>query len=299
MNAATPDLFGSGSANACDLYNKLCRPDEFPKGKIVRQHCEQLWRTYHPFAETQFLPEFSVRFHQRWFEMYLTVTLIERGADVQRTSPPGPDIVVNVNGRRVWIEAVCGTGGEPGRPDSVVEPLRGECFSVPFDKIALRIRTSVDEKKKKYEKYLSGGCVATADSLLIALNVHEIPYASSDVERYVFRSLYGVGNQVLIIDRKTAKAVGSTNEQLQAIPKLSTGASVGTQPFIDGSMPSIVGVIVSAHSASSAAHKSPDFTLYPNLTAETPWNAGDLPIEREWEFEPPTADGWTGRLLSR
>jgi hypothetical protein len=297
MNQA-PDLFGSAPRDACDLYDKLCRPDEFPKGQIVRQHCERLWHTYHPFAEAQFLPEFPLRLHQRWFEMYLTVTLLERGADVKHSAPPGPDNLINVNGRRVWIEAVCGTGGKPGLPDSIVEPPTGQVFDVPWDKIALRIRSSMEEKKRKYDTYLGEGRATAADSLLIALNVHQIPYASADVERYVFRSLYGVGNQVLWIDRKTAKAVGSTNEQLQAVPKLSTGALVGTQPFIDGSMPSIAGVIVSAHSALSAAEKLPDFTLYPNLTAAAPWNAGDLPIEREWEFEQ-TADGWTGHFPSK
>jgi hypothetical protein len=300
-----PDLFAAIPANASDLYLKLCNPDEYPRGKIVREHCERLWCTYHAYADPQFIAEFPVRFHQRWFEMYLTVMLLEDGANVQRTSPPGPDVLVDVRGRRVWIEAVCGTGGEPGLPDSVVEPPQSkpgephQGFFVPWDKIALRIRSSVEEKKRKYDKYLLEGRVATTDSLLIALNVYQIPYASSDVERYIFRSLYGIGNQVLLIDRKTAKAVGSTHEQLLTIPKLSSGALVGTQPFIDGSMAPLAGVLVSGYSAMSAAHKSsPDFALYPNLTATTPWKVGNLPIEREWQFQQDT-DGWTGQLLTR
>jgi hypothetical protein len=300
-----PDLFRSTPPDACGLYSKLCRPDEYPRGKPVRAHCERLWSVYHAYAEPQFLAEFPLRFHERWFEMYLTVTLLERGAAVQRTSPPGPDVLVTVDGRRTWIEAVCGTGGQPGLPDSVVEPPQpkpgepAQVFNVPWDKIALRIRSSVEEKKRKYDKYLTEGRVAAGDSLLIALNVDQIPYAAADVERYVFRALYGIGNQVLLIDRKTAKAVSSTHEQLLSIPKLSSGAPVGTQPLIDGSMATIGGVIVSSYSAPARAHQSsPDFTLYPNLTATIPWKTGDLPIEREWEFEP-TADGWTGQLLTR
>ena len=64
-------------------------------------------------------------------------------------------------------------------------------------------------------------------------------------------------------------------------------------------MASLTGVIVSGHSAMSAAHKSsPDFALYPNLTATTPWKVGNLPIEREWQFQQ-DPDGWMGRLLMR
>jgi hypothetical protein len=299
-----PDLFGSIPPDSCGVYFKLCRPDEYPRGKAVREHCERLWSVYHEYAEPQFLAEFPLHFHERWFEMYLTVTLLERGTAVQHTSPPGPDVLVVADGRRIWIEAVCGTAGQPGLPDSVVEPPRpkagepSQTFGVPWDKIALRIRSSVEEKKRKYDKYLKDGRVGAGDSLVIALNVDQIPYASADVERYIFRALYGIGNQVLLIDRKTAKPVSTTHEQLLSIPKLSSGAPVGTQPFIDGSTSTIAGVIVSSHSAMSRAHESsPDFTLFPNLTSATPWKTGDLPIEREWEFES-AADGWTGRLLT-
>jgi hypothetical protein len=234
--------------------------------------------------------------------MYLTVTLLELGANVQPTSPPGPDVLVVVDGRRVWIEAVCGTGGQPGLPDSVVappppEPGRpGNAYSVPWDRIALRIRSSVEEKKTKFERYLQGGLVDATDSLLIALNVYEIPHASLDSPRYVTRALYGIGNQVLcmaLTDSPTV--VDSTYEQLPLIPKLSTGAPVGTQPFIDGSMASIAAAIVSVHCAASAAHKPPDLTLYPNLTASLPWKVGALPVPHEWEFSP-SSEGWTGFL---
>lgn len=292
-----PNLFGSMPPNACDVYKKLCAPDEYPKGQIVRQHCERLWRVFHPFAEPQFLTEFPLHFHQRWFEMYLTVTLLERGADVQPTAPPGPDILVIADGRRIWIEAVCGTGGQPGLPDSVVQ---GSDVRVPWDKIALRVRSSIEEKKNKYEKYLQEGYVAADDSLLVALNVYEIPYALSDTPRYIFRALFGVGAQVIhfaLGHRTPPRAVDSSYEQVQTIPKLSSGSLVGTQPFIDGSMASIAACIASAHSAASAAHKPPDFTVYPNLTAAAPWSARRLPLPHEWEFSQ-TAEGWTGGLIS-
>jgi hypothetical protein len=288
------ELFGSIPENASEFYRKLCLPDEFPRGRVVREHCERLWAIYQPFAEPQFLAEFPVRFHQRWFEMYLTATLIELGADVQHTTPPGPDVLVYVGGRRVWIEAVCATGGEPGLPDSVVQE---PCGHVPWDKIALRIRNSIEEKRNKYVKYLEQGIVSPGEPLLIALNIEQVPYASFDSPSYVFRALYGVGNQVIHLELPKGgppKAVGTSNEQLLTINKLSSGAPVGTQPFIDASMSTIAGVIVSGHNSGSATHRPPDFTLYPNLTAATPWVAGALPV-KEWQFRL-SDDGWQGEL---
>ena len=196
------------------MYASLRAPSN-SKAQRVRDYCEDLWRSYSYYAEPQFLAEFPIHFHERWFEMYLTVSLLHRGAQLQKTLPPGPDLLANVKGRRVWIEAVCGSGGEEGLPDSIPEPYfskPGEPVSggyVPWDRIALRIRSAVEDKRRKLQLYLERGIVTGDDSLLIAINVHRIPYASSDIERYVFRSLFGVGNQVIVVDRKTAEAAVS------------------------------------------------------------------------------------------
>src|SRR5215469_16527492 len=75
-----------------------------------------------------------------------------------------------------------------------------------------------------------GNCTQSSsiDSLVIALNVYEIPYADFDSPRYVTRALYGIGNQVLRIAlTDNPKIVDSTYEQVVSIPKLSTGAPVG------------------------------------------------------------------------
>ena len=135
------------------------------------------------------------------------------------------------------VEAVCGTGGQPGLPDSVVR-APGGVGTVPWDRIALRIRNSVGEKKAKFDRYLQDGHVNSIDSLVIALNVYEIPYADFDSPRYVTRALYGIGNQVLRIAlTDNPNIVDSTYEQVVLIPKLSTGApSANTTSWVSNSM---------------------------------------------------------------
>jgi hypothetical protein len=287
----TPDLFAASPSNACFFYTALKTPSIDPKVQKTRTDCERLWRVYSNYAEPNFLAEFALHFHQRWFEMALTVKLLELGAQVQKTEPPGPDVLVNLNGRRLWIEAVCATGGAPGLPNSV--PAPPSSGMVPWNNIALRIRSSIEEKKTKFDRYLEMGIVSPDDQLLIALNVHEIPHASLDFERYVFRALYGVGDLTIKFDLDTKKAVSAENQQLVSIAKAVTGNPVGTMPFIDGSMPLISGALVNAFEAVAAAHVRFELTLYPNLTATQPWIPGDLSFDHEWQFES-DADGWKG-----
>jgi len=80
------------------------RTSNHPRAMQVREHCERMWAIYHRYADRQFLAEFPRRFHDRWFEMYLTVTLLQQGAQVQKTRPPGPDVLVADEGRRIWVE---------------------------------------------------------------------------------------------------------------------------------------------------------------------------------------------------
>lgn len=68
----------------------------------ARSQCEEIWDDFARHADRHFLKEFALNFHQRWFEMYLTVAMIRTGLDIQCLKP-GPDILVTKEGRRIWI----------------------------------------------------------------------------------------------------------------------------------------------------------------------------------------------------
>src|SRR5271167_2405657 len=89
-------------ANASHGYVNLysAATDEHRK---IREHCEYLWRLYKPYADKNFLPEFVLHFHERWFEMYLGACLLTRGVALRPCKLPGPDLLAQVDGRRVWI----------------------------------------------------------------------------------------------------------------------------------------------------------------------------------------------------
>lgn len=127
------------------LYRNLIHPRR-PVEVAARQRCEEMWRLFQPLADPNFLERLPFEFHQRWFEMYLGATLVSAGLDVRaRTPGRGPDFEILVDGRRVYIEAVCATAGDRLHADAVPEPVyrdaesRTVCAQVPHDRISLRI----------------------------------------------------------------------------------------------------------------------------------------------------------------
>ena len=150
-------LFGSNPANACSLYAAV-RSGTRPDQRTARKNCEDLWRTYSPYADEHFLSEFPLRFHQRWFEMWLTVFLLRTGHKVE-CPKPGSDIRIVLDGQVVWIEAVCATAGQEGKRDSVPRPVHGQVSDTPMNAYTLRATNALNEKAKAFERYITQGIV--------------------------------------------------------------------------------------------------------------------------------------------
>lgn len=203
--------------------------------------------------------------------MYVAVSLLRAGLDVRCPSPPGPDVLVSLNGRRLWIEATCPTGGAPGLPDSVEQP-RATCageppevYSVPHDRISLRIRGALQTKQAAFRRYIEQDIVQACDALVVAINVHAIPHAWPDMDDMMVRALYGVGHRVLVIDRDTRQIVDRRREQLVSIARQPTEEPVGMLPLVDGTMPHISAVLGSTEDAVNRPRRLGDwFVLYPN-----------------------------------
>jgi hypothetical protein len=296
-------LFDPNPPAACAAFKNL-RSTDSEHGVAAREHCENLWSDFAPFADVNFAAEFPLRLHERWFEMYLTVSLIRAGYNVQ-CPKPGPDVLVTINGRGLWIEATCATSGEMGLPDSVPAPVYakegepGEFRDVPKDQRVLRIRNSLHTKAGVVSRYRREGIVPAGDAVAIAINVHDVPWLWTDIDEYMQRSLYGLGDLMVAIDQKTLKVVETRRQQVSHVVK-SNKAEVGVQPFIDGdgSMPDVSAVLAAgADCGNLRKYLGQDFVLFPNLTAAVPWHTGAIRLGNEWTFAK-AEDGWTGNSTS-
>lgn len=132
-----------------------------------------------------------------------TVQWIVNDADA-RAAIRGPDILLTMSNRaRIWIEATCAIPGQPEKEDSVPPPKfasLGEkpvVTSRPTEQMVLRIRNALAEKEAKFRKYLSGGVVAKADVLAIAINVHAVLGDASKVPR-VDRECFAPKRKILV-----------------------------------------------------------------------------------------------------
>lgn len=293
MRASTTSrrgLFDSDPPDACPAYKNV-RTGEKDFLKKAKEHCEELWPQFEPHADPHFLDEFPRQLHQRWFEMYLTVSLIRSGLDVQ-CPKPGPDVLVHLDGRRVWIEAVCATPGEEGKADSVPKPRMNVWAEVPFDQCVLRIAQSLKAKSEKFADYLRTDTVSREDLLVVAINTFllgEYRY----VDDIMKKALYGAGNQVLLISRDTRQIVDTYREDIKRIEKKS-GALVGVQPFFDGTMRHISSVWAFCSDTANIPHKlGNDCIQYPNLSCASSWPEGAIALGAEWCFRK-SRGAWKG-----
>lgn len=227
--------------------------------------------------------------------MYLTVSLIRSGFDVQ-CPKPGPDILLNLDGRRVWIEAVCATPGAEGKADSVPKPRMNVWERVPMDPYSLRIAQSLQAKSKKFEDYLQNETVSCEDLLVVAINAALLE-AGRHFDDAMQKAIYGMGDPVLLINRDTRQVVDTYREEIESIEKKS-GALVGVQPFFDGSMRHISSAWTFYEYAANLPPKlGADCVQYPNLSCANRWPEGAISLGEEWCFRK-SGGAWKGNRLN-
>lgn len=290
------DLFSDIPDNACPAYLNL-RAAANEHSKAGREHCEDLWRDFKDYADHPFLSGFPLNLHQWWFEMYLTVALIRAGYDVQcpRPNGGGPDILLTVDKRRIWIEATCASAGEAELPNSVpVPPIPKPdeppvVTERPTNNMILRITNSLDVKQKKFKKWIEKGIVEPTDVTVIAINVHGIPGAWADMTELMRRALYGRGDIQLRIDPEANAIIDQWHTHQPTITKTKMDSSVCLQPFVDGSLPHISAVLGSGEDIVNFPPRLGDgFTLFPNVTATTSWLVGTIRLGEEFVYESDT-----------
>ncbi len=285
------ELFSISPTTCCAAYENV-RDERNERCAQIKRHCEDLWNDYREYADSHFVSEFCLQFHQRWFEMYLAVSLLRRDFEI-RSKDKGPDILLDMGDHRIWIEAVCASGGDIGLPDSVPQMPLGKVVSVPVREYVLRIRNSLQEKARKFQKYIDDIVVGGRDALAVAINIYGIDGIMPDVDHVMMKALYGVGDMVVEFDKYTRKATDVGHESVTEIVKTS-GSPVGTMPFVDSSMSHISSALIFwSNAANLPARLGDDCLLYPNLTCRIPWREGAIPMGREWMFAE-SHKGWTG-----
>ncbi len=114
---------------------------------------------------------------ERFWEMYLAVTFLERGFELSRAGNVGPEFCFTSGNQKIWVEAVApgpGTGN-----DRVPELQMGVevASKVPTEQILLRYTNAISEKRKRYLAALERGILDDSDGYVLAINSRRIPHA--------------------------------------------------------------------------------------------------------------------------
>lgn len=198
----------------------------------ARENLEVMWLRFEPFADKHFESQILVDFHARFWELWLGNMLLDQGLELLAHSDTGPDLGAEFPcGGVLWIKAV--TPG-PGSGDDRVEerPSAGVSW-VPTDKIVLRLRSSIEDKLRKIQHYLTSGLIKPEDMVVIAVNPRKIGFAVTDAEpSYALQCVYPIGAPYISLDRRTLAQVDRGYTFRPSITKKS-GADVLTGIFTE------------------------------------------------------------------
>jgi hypothetical protein len=303
MNAKTPlvrDLFNIKPSETTSMaYRNLYAPVS-RRAAQAKAVCEEMWREFHDLADPQFRERFPFEFHQRWFEMYLGVSLRRAGLNVSAPKP-GPDFRVLLESGPVYIEAVAPTGGHPLHADHVGEPDyldadgNPQATQVPHARITLRIADAFRRKADIFDGYLQDGYIAAVDPCIVAINLHDIPHAWADAQEYWFRAFYGVGDRFLVLDG-TGRATTSGRAHRDVLARAG-GALEDVAPLLNSDRATVAGVLGSAADAGNVPNPAgDDMLLLPHALARAPYPVGlvkrgaeiilkPTDIDHQWDVE--------------
>ena len=236
-------FFSPGAAMDLD-YRLLNLPFNDDSQKC-HDFVESLWRDYSHLADKNFLSDARNHFHQRFWEMYLSVTFLRRGYEVIKTPDESPDVCILLDGRKVWIEAVApkpGTGF-----DKVPLPVFGEANWVPTDRITLRYLQVLYSKFQKYQKYLKKGIVRDNDIFIIAINCNKVPHAYfGSTVPYHIQALLPIGPPNVILN-VTTNSIIETGYSFKDFVLKSSGSTVEKKAFTDPTYSGISAVMNAIH----------------------------------------------------
>ena len=247
-------------------------------------------------ADDQFLERLcfgdEASFWQRYTEARLACELMDAGYEPS-SAKIGPDLVINHNGKRIWIEIVTPT--PVGIPEDWLRHESNTVVDFPQEAITLRWTTAIKEKIEKLlgneEKlgYVRQGVVGPEDAYIIAVNgrmlrdwspqlngISQIPFAAEIA--------FAVGAFKIDIDRKTLKAVGSGHRHRPFVIK-PNNAAVPTYTFMDPACAPISAIwAVDLDDTTPIGNRQPMSVIHnPYAVQSVPLKF--LPAHEEWTAE--------------
>ena len=216
---------GADEKNVHYMYASI-RDSQYHRADRAR--LEAMWSRYYRYADRHFKGEISTNFVQRYWEMAVTLALLDSGFSVASTDE-GPDVVVNhADGRpAAYVEAIAPNGG---KGDNKVSEPQDRVLWVPHDDIILRYTNAIYSKLNQYRKWKAKGSIDPSLPYVIALNERAIPMSESEANPpRLVQALYGIGTAFVTLDPTSLATVASGFKTKKASKKKN-----GSDVLLDG-----------------------------------------------------------------
>jgi hypothetical protein len=206
-----------------------------------------------------------------------------------------------------WSSKLLAFGSRPWRRLTALlvfptrcNPIPKALTTIPEEKIVLRYTNAIQEKYRKYLRYLRDGRVGKNDAFVIAINaanlLHRWTQAEDDAPRFL-KAVYPLGRYQLILDRLSGNIVGHQNETRFEITKAS-GKKVEVLAFLDRRWRGISGILCSFAHACYSGPLGLDFELAYNPLGRAPLPPDLITAKRIWTADLNEAGGnLVGRTL--
>ena len=197
-------FFQKSNNNEDCLYSQI---RDCSKRADAKKQIEFFWRKYKEYAtesEEHFLSVAQEKgfFKQRWWEMTLSVGLLNIGIEIQKKiKEDGPDILISNPieiSPKIYIEAIAPKEGET--EDKLPEMKSNGVYDLPRDKFLLRLSSAFVEKYNKYNKYINNNIICKSDIYIIAISSCDLSeYGSlmNSTSKVFLKFLGGVGDLIL------------------------------------------------------------------------------------------------------
>lgn len=267
-----------------DIYFKAIRNEE--RNLDLKRECEALWEKFSSIAEKDFICEFSSKFHERFWEMYLGVKLLNLYPDqvnsLKNVKGPKPDFLVGCQEKQVVVEATFASRGEDGNPDQIPDITKRtdkDDNSVPFQQCVLRLINAVQVKafKNNLPEY------GKTKPVIIAVNM-PFPEVWTNAEPPLVAQAFLGANFLYFQEQSDGTWQRKISPQRVIEKSNAKKTPVPVNLFFDSKYQHISAVLFASIRLFSSTYKTPSFELLHNPLATHKLKEGWFPLGSEYQF---------------
>jgi hypothetical protein len=265
----------------------VLRDDE--RCSLERANCERLWERVAKYFPRSFPKQFSQDVYSHFFEIYIAGIFLDAGFSLLPVlSEDSPDILINHNNKRIWIEATVpqeGTG-----VNKVPDIYTHQSFEeIPETEIILRFTSIILTKLNQLQRFIDEKIVTSRDIYILAINSGRISLLLFDADPVplIVKSLFGIGNFRIDIDLLKPEIRSYFN--LEPIRFKNTNQNpnlpILSALFLDKKYELISGILYSNDNLWNFPEKQKQkFHLIHNFNAINPLFEEWSDFFREWKF---------------